>query len=308
MKRVVLGTRSSPLALAQAELTREALRGRFPEMEVELATFTTRGDQKLDLSLLQKGEGGGKGLFTKELEDALLDGRIDVAVHSLKDLPGHNPPGLEVQAVLERAPTADILLCREAADLDGLPTGALVGTSSIRRARQLQWLRPDLQITDWRGNVQTRLRKLGNSTEAAGIVLAQAGLDRLGFRWEDGLLRFEEFAFRVSSLAGRVLPAIGQGAIALQASVGRPEVAVVLAAVNHEASLVGVRAERALQRLLSGDCSLPVGVATRVEGAELVMDALLFHGTDPAPVRVQCRGAVNDPETLAQKTLDALNR
>ena len=308
MKRVVLGTRSSPLALAQAELTREALRGRFPEMEVELATFTTRGDQKLDLSLLQKGEGGGKGLFTKELEDALLDGRIDVAVHSLKDLPGHNPPGLEVQAVLERAPTADVLLCREAADLDGLPTGALVGTSSIRRARQLQWLRPDLRITDWRGNVQTRLRKLGNSTEAAGIVLAQAGLDRLGFRWEDGLLRFEEFAFRVSSLAGRVLPAIGQGAIALQASVARPEVAVVLAAVNHEASLVGVRAERALQRLLSGDCSLPVGVATRVEGVELVMDALLFHGANPEPVRVQCRGAVDDPETLAQKTLDALNR
>ena len=160
----MLGSRGSALALAQVELTRAALAHAFPALALEVKTFITRGDQKPDLSLLRGGEAGGKGLFTKELEEALLAGTIDLAIHSLKDLPGHMPAGLVLAAVLERAATADTLISKHPGGFAGLPLGAMVGTSSIRRARQLQWRRPDLAICEWRGNVQTRLRKLGESS------------------------------------------------------------------------------------------------------------------------------------------------
>src|SRR5688500_14206646 len=156
--RLILGSRGSALALAQVDLTEAALGGACPSVATERKLFVTRGDQKLDLNLLQKGDAGGKGLFTRELEEALLNGSIDVAVHSLKDLPGHNPAGLEIAAVLERAPVADVLISKAPGGFAGLPKGACVGTSSIRRARQLLWHRPDLQVEEWRGNVQTRLR------------------------------------------------------------------------------------------------------------------------------------------------------
>ncbi len=299
MKPFILGTRASPLAMAQAHLTRAALAAAFPELEVEFQAFTTRGDKKLDLNLLKKSEAGGKGLFTKELEDALLAGGIDVAVHSLKDLPGHNPAGLQLTAVLERAATADTLITREVADFDSLPMGAAVGTSSIRRARQIRWLRPDVVIEEWRGNVQTRLRKLGESSRVAGIVLAQAGLERLGFDSSAGCLEFEGWKFRVSSLAGHLLPAIGQGAIALQSVSARPEISSVLAALNHEPTMVCIRAERALQCLLSGDCSLPVGVRTQLEGEVLGMRAILFGEESLPPLRVEALGRRSEPEALA---------
>ena len=134
-------------------------------MPVEQKVFVTRGDQKLDLSLLRANEAGGKGLFTKELEDALLSGAIDVAVHSLKDLPGHNPPGLSITAVLERAATGDMLITRDMLAFDSLPQGSILGTSSVRRARQLRWIRPDVEIVEWRGNVQTRLAKTGRERD-----------------------------------------------------------------------------------------------------------------------------------------------
>jgi hydroxymethylbilane synthase len=216
LKSIILGTRGSALALAQVELTTRALAAAFPGMGIERKIFVTRGDQKLDLSLIRANEAGGKGLFTKELEDALLSGAIDVAVHSLKDLPGHNPPGLEVTAVLERAPTADLLITKSPQTLRELPQGALIGTSSVRRARQLQWLRPDLRIEEWRGNVQTRLRKLTERSEVTGIILAQAGLERLGYDLRSGALETEQGTFFATSLAEDLLPAIGQGAIALQ--------------------------------------------------------------------------------------------
>ena len=146
MNTLRIGTRGSALALAQVDLTEAALARVLPELRTEREIFITRGDQKLDLNLLTRGEAGGKGLFTRELEDALMEGRIDVAVHSLKDLPGHNPAGLEIAAVLERAPTADILVSKIPGGLEALPHGAQVGTSSVRRARQIGWLRPDLII------------------------------------------------------------------------------------------------------------------------------------------------------------------
>ncbi len=308
MNRFVLGTRGSPLALAQTELTRQELERHFPDLQLEVKTFTTRGDQKLDLSLLKKSEAGGKGLFTKELEDALMEGTIDVAIHSAKDLPGHNPEGLDLVAVLERASTADVLITREAADFDALPSGALVGTSSIRRARQVLWLRGDLAIEDWRGNVQTRLRKLGQSGRAAGIILAAAGLERLGFDLSHGVLEFEEYGFRVSSLADKLLPAIGQGAIALQASTTRPEVHAVLRAINHAPTWVCLRAERELQLLLSGDCSLPVGAQAQVVGQTVTLRAILFGPEGQAPARAQASGSCDEPRAIAQQVFALLQK
>ncbi len=307
MTRFVLGTRGSALAVAQVELTRAALQKALPELSVEVKTFITRGDQKLDLSLIRASEAGGKGLFTKELEDALLAGTIDVAVHSLKDLPGHNPPGLTVTAVLERAATADVLITKRDTGFDSLPHGAILGTSSVRRARQLRWLRPDLEIVEWRGNVQTRLRKLGESDRVAGIVLAQAGLDRLGFDTRSGIVEFTHWRFPIHSLRDHLLPAIGQGAIALQSRADRAEVAAVLARIDHEPTHAAIRAERELQRLLSGDCALPVGVRTTINGDRLRLDGILFHPDEIAPpARATAEGPRTAPEAIAAELFGRL--
>ncbi len=302
----ILGTRGSALALAQTELTRAALSRAFPDMPVEVQTFVTRGDQKLDLSLIRSTEAGGKGLFTKELEDALIAGTIDVAVHSLKDLPGINPPGLHVAAVLERAPTGDMLISKHPGGFDGLPPGAHIGTSSIRRARQIQWLRPDLVVEEFRGNVQTRLRKLGGSETLGAIILAHAGLERLGFPVNTGRLEFEGMYFEVSSLADKLLPAIGQGAIALQSRADREDVAEVLRAINHEPTFLAIRAERELQRVLSGDCTLPVGVRTVLQGEQMEMDVLLFGDEGVPPRRAQAAGSAAEPEALASAVFKQL--
>ena len=294
MNRIVLGTRGSALALAQVVLTRAALAGEWPRMAVDEQVFVTRGDRKLDLSLLRAGEAGGKGLFTRELEDALLAGTIDVAVHSLKDLPGHNPPGLAVTAVLERASTADVLIAKGISDFTALPHGARIGTSSVRRARQLQWLRPDLEIEEWRGNVPTRLRKLAERDDIAGIVLAQAGLDRLGCDFSDG-------KFSVISLRDHLLPAIGQGAIALQSRADRADVNAVLAAINHAPTFTCIRAEREVQRLLAGDCALPVGVRSHLDGATLRLRGILFGPPNTPPAEAETSGPASDPEAIARE-------
>ncbi len=299
MTRFVLGTRGSALALAQAELTRAALQVAAPGLEVEQKIFVTRGDQKLDLSLIRAAEAGGKGLFTKELEDALLAGTIDVAVHSLKDLPGHNPPGLAVTAVLERAAVADVLIAKEARAFEELPVGAILGTSSIRRSRQVRWLRPDLIIEEWRGNVQTRLRKLGESDRVAGIILAQAGLERLGYNLAAGALDFAPWSFRAVSLGEHLLPAIGQGAIALQSRADRAEVTALLQSIDHPATHVAIKAERELQRLLAGDCGLPVGVRATLQSGRLHLRAILFGPEGEPPREAEAEGSAAAPEALA---------
>ena len=271
----------------------------LPGLEVEQKVFVTRGDVKLDLSLIRAAEAGGKGLFTKELEDALLGGTIDVAVHSLKDLPGHNPPGLAITAVLERAPTADVLIAKDARTFEALPHGAVIGTSSIRRARQLRWLRPDLVIEEWRGNVQTRLRKLGESDRVAGIILAQAGLERLGYDLAAGALDFAPWSFRAVPLGGHLLPAIGQGAIALQSRADRAEVTALLQKLDHPATHTAIRAERELQRLLAGDCGLPVGVRTTLTGDRLHLRAILFGPETEPPKTAEAEGPATAPEAIA---------
>ena len=301
MTRLILGTRGSALALAQVVLTRAALAQAWPRMKVDEQIFVTRGDKKLDLSLLRAGEAGGKGLFTRELEDALIAGTIDVAVHSMKDLPGHNPPGLAVTAVLERASTADVLVAKGFSHFEEIPQGARIGTSSVRRARQLQWLRPDLQIEEWRGNVPTRLRKLATRGDVAGIVLAQAGLDRLRCDFSDG-------TFNIVPLRNHLLPAIGQGAIALQSRADRTEVSAILAAINHAPTLTCIRAEREVQRLLAGDCTLPVGVHSELRGESLRLRGILFGAPGTPPAEAEATGPSTAPEAIAAELLSRLQK
>ena len=297
MKNLTLGTRGSALAMAQAELTLAALGRVYPQTTVAVRKFTTSGDRKLDMSLIKETPAGAKGLFTKELEEALLRREIDVAVHSCKDMPGGMPEGLKLAAVLERAPTADVLITKTGGNL---PPGAHVATSSVRRARQLQFRRPDLVIEEIRGNVATRLRKLRESTTLHGTVLAKAGLDRLGYRMENGILETDEGPF-LAQIAD-MLPAIGQGAIALQC---RAEDAPFFAALNHEPTWLAIRAERELMRLLNGDCSLPVGVITEIGTQEMRMRVILF-GTPEEPPR-QAEVTSDTPETLAGKAFQALS-
>jgi hydroxymethylbilane synthase len=302
LETLVIGTRGSALALAQAEMAEAALRNASAEpLALRREVFVTRGDQKLDLNLLTRGDGGGKGLFTRELEEALLDRRIDVAVHSLKDLPGHQPHGLRIAAVLPRAAVGDLLVTKGAAELAEVPMGATVGTSSVRRARQLQWLRPDLKVVEWRGNVPTRLRKFAQGTEADAIVLAQAGMERLGLIADhDGWLQFENHSLRLVSLLGTMLPAIGQGVVALQCRENDTRVERHLANVHHPETGVAVRFERELQRLLSGDCSIPVGVLTTLTSETICGSAILFPSGTGEPRQCTVTGSVEAPESAAR--------
>ncbi len=301
-QRLVIGTRGSALALAQAALTLAALEKAYPAIEATVCKITTSGDRKHDMSLIKQTPAGAKGLFTKELEEALLRREIDVAVHSGKDMPGQMPEGLVLAAVLPRAKTADVLLTRDAGGLAGLPPGAHVGTSSVRRARQLLHRRADLVIEEIRGNVATRLRKMRESATLAGTVLAQAGLERLGFKIEGGFLESEEGRFHAEILD--TLPAISQGAIALQT---RTEDAAIFQAVNHGPTWLAVRAERELMRLLQGDCTLPVGVGTEQTGGAMRMRVVLFGAPEEAPREADVTGEAAEPEALALAAYEILS-
>jgi hydroxymethylbilane synthase len=201
--------------------------------------------------------------------------------------------------VLERAATADLLISKAEGGLDGLPPGAHVGTSSVRRARQLQWQRPDLIVEEFRGNVQTRLRKLAQTESLSAIVLAEAGLHRLGFDTAAANLEFEGYAFHLASLAEYMFPAIGQGAIALQTRADREDVATIVRAINHQPTFTAIRAERDLQRLLSGDCTLPVGVRTEVREGQLLLSVRLFSDGEIEPRCAEAEGPADQPESVA---------
>lgn len=315
---MILGTRGSALALAQTQLALAALRAGAPGENFEVREIRTTGDKRQDLSLTHLAPGGhgydaaatvdgsaavsspplvgrvDPGLFTRELETELLAGRIDVAVHSLKDLPTAQPDGLRLAAVLPRADPADVLIWKEDADpaaapasaLPPLPPGAWIATSSLRRERQLLHTRPDLRICEIRGNVGTRLRKLHDHPDWTGTVLALAGLARLGFQVDaaNGQLQTDDgLCFRAVVLGpDAMLPAVGQGAIGLQARADDEITLRALAAVNHAPTWTAVTAERELLRLLGGGCQLPLGVAvTRDEfHVERTLRAVLFS-TEP---------------------------
>jgi hydroxymethylbilane synthase len=266
MNPLVLGTRGSDLALTQTRLAARLLEAAHPGMTVEIRIIKTTGDQRLDVSLAAPGM-LEKGLFTKELEDALLAGTIDAAVHSLKDLPTTLPPGLVVGAILERADPGDVLVTKAASGLAGLAAGDVVATSSPRRKAQLLTLRPDLAVREIRGNVPTRLRKLAEDPTLTGLLLARAGLDRLG----PDIVPPGLFVHALPEF----LPAPGQGAIALECRDGDTATLDRLGPIHHEDTARCVGEERRLLQELGGGCSLPFAALAVIENGELTVRTFL---------------------------------
>jgi hydroxymethylbilane synthase len=256
-----LGTRGSRLALRQADEVMKRLADANPGVEIQRVIVKTIGDKILDTPLSKIGD---KGLFTKELDIALHREKIDLAVHSLKDLPTQLPDDLLVGAVLEREAPNDALISASRKRLMELPAGARVGTSSLRRRSQILALRPDLTIVDLRGNVPSRLER-AEKGEFDAIVLALAGLSRLGF------------ASRITEVIGpdKILPAVGQGAIAVQHRAGDSRVTAMTAALDHRPTRLAVSAERGLLRRLEGGCQVPIGALARVDGKNIVLDGLV---------------------------------
>ncbi len=293
MSGLILGTRGSALALAQTHLVQAALAAAHPTVAAGIREFKTTGDKRQDLSLSSAvhgdaGEQIDKGLFTKELEVALLAREIDVAIHSLKDLPTENPPGLVVAAVLPRANPEDVLIFKVAAAdyREALPLalGSTVATSSPRRQLQLLHRRPDLRVVDIRGNVGTRLEKLRDRPEWSALVLARAGLERLGFDLSSGFVSIPGAQFGLRSLgADLMLPAVGQGAIALQVRADDTATLAAVAVINHAETFASVTAERELLRRLGGGCQAPVGVTSTWRDGELTLRAVNHRAAGEAP-------------------------
>ena len=259
--KLTIGTRQSLLALWQSNHIAALLRKEYPEWEGVMKKIVTKGDRILDVPLAQIG---GKGLFTKEIEEELLDGTVDLAVHSLKDMPTVLPEGLCLTAITERANVGDAFVSNKYDSFEELPLGAVVGTSSLRRKAQLLAKRPDLAIRDLRGNVDTRLRKLDEGLYDA-IILAAAGLERLGH------------GDRISSLipADVCLPAVGQGALAIEARTADKEVRDMLSFLNDLNTKQATDAERAFLGLLEGGCQVPIGVHADVEGENIRIEAII---------------------------------
>src|SRR5690606_6356938 len=282
-----IGTRGSRLARAQTDLVCRALAAARPELgapgTLEPVVIRTTGDRITDRPL---AEFGGKGLFCKEIEAALLERRIDLAVHSIKDLPTWLPDGLVLGAVLEREDPRDVLLARQPASIAGLPEGAVVGTASVRRQAQLLAKRPDLRVVNFRGNVETRLRKLA-AGEVDATLLALAGLRRLGIAHEGVVLAPEE-----------MLPAVGQGAIGIECRADAEAALALLAAIDHAASHVSVRAERALLAALDGSCHTPIAGHAAIADGRLDLRALIARVDGSECLRTERSGAPEDAEAL----------
>ncbi|HET8710532.1 MAG TPA: hydroxymethylbilane synthase [Spongiibacteraceae bacterium] len=279
-----IATRKSPLALWQAEFVRAQLQRHHPGLRVELVTFTTRGDKILDTPLAKIG---GKGLFVKELEVAMLEGSADIAVHSMKDVPMEFPDGLELATICEREDPRDAFVSGQYATLAQLPHGARVGTSSLRRQCQLRALRPDLDILTLRGNVNTRLAKL-DANEFDAIILATAGLVRLEFA--------ERIRERIDTQIS--LPAAGQGAVGIEVRSDDTRVKSLLQPLHHEPTSLCVRAERALNRRLQGGCQVPIAAFAELCGDDIQLRGLVGATDGSRVLRAQQRGASSDPEAL----------
>lgn len=263
-KKIVIASRESQLAMWQANFIRSRLLELYPQTEITILGMTTRGDQILDTSLSKIG---GKGLFIKELEQALEDGRADIAVHSMKDVPMNMPPGFKLAAITEREDPHDAFVSNNFASLEELPAGSVVGTSSLRRESQLRAHFPHLQVHPLRGNVQTRLRKLDEG-EYSAIILAAAGLKRL------------ELAYRISLLLSPELslPAVGQGALGIECRESNQDIAEWVQPLHHAVTAHCVEAERAMSRVLGGSCQVPLGGF-----AEISEDVLTLRGFVATP-------------------------
>lgn len=292
MQTIRLATRESALALWQTNHVAALLRAAHPGLDVELVPMTTRGDQTLDVSLAKIG---GKGLFLKELEVAMLEGRADAAVHSLKDVPMQLEDGFMLAAVLKRDNPFDAFVSGAYASLQDLPVGAVVGTSSLRRQVQLRQLRPDLAVKDLRGNINTRLAK-SDAGEFDAIILACAGLERLGLE-----------AHIRSVLAPDVWwPAVAQGAIAVETLDTRPDVSALFMPLNCHETEIRVRAERALNRRLHGSCQVPVAAYAEFVDDRLRLTGWVGDAADNTSISAQDTGDAGHPEALGEYVAEKL--
>ena len=293
---VRIATRKSPLALWQAEFVKAELERFHPGVTVELVTMVTKGDKILDTPLAKVG---GKGLFVKELETAMLEGRADIAVHSMKDVPVDFPEGLGLHTICEREDPRDAFVSNTYQRLDDLPEGAIVGTSSLRRQCQLRAARPDLEIRDLRGNVGTRLGKLDDGQYDA-IILAAAGLIRL--KLESRIAEFIE--------PEQSLPAVGQGAVGIECRLDDSRIQALLAPLEHRNTRIRVLAERALNKRLEGGCQVPIGSYAVLSGEgddqQVYLRALVGNPDGSTMIRDEIRGAARDAEALGVELADRL--
>jgi hydroxymethylbilane synthase len=298
MSPLRIGTRGSPMALHQSGLVRDRLVAAHPELAaagaVEIVTIRTTGDRVQDRRL---AEIGGKGLFTKEIDQALIDGQIDLAVHSLKDVETWLPDGLEIACVLARDDPRDVFVSHKAPSLAALEQGARIGTASLRRQAQLLRYRPDLEVLPIRGNVNTRLRKLADG-EVDALILALCGLQRLG--------RVEAAAEILPP--DIMLPAVGQGALAVECRTGDDDVKHLLALLNDPASAACVTAERAMLAALDGSCRTPIGGLAELDGDRLTLEGLLLTPDGRTEIRARRSGGITEAEALGAALGEELRR
>jgi hydroxymethylbilane synthase len=282
--RVVIASRESALAMWQARHIQSRLGALYPQLEVSIVGMTTEGDRMLGTSLSKIG---GKGLFVKELEEALAAARADIAVHSVKDVPMNLPPGFVLAAITERADPRDAFVSNHYRSLDDLPAGSRVGTSSLRRESRLRARHPQLVIEPLRGNVQTRLAKL-DAGHYDAIILAAAGLKRLGLEPRIAALLTPEES----------MPAVGQGALGIECCAGREDLLRLLAPLNHPATALCVRAERALSRALAGSCNVPLGGFAEISGARLRLRGFVGAPDGKRQVSAEVEGLSAEAEEL----------
>lgn len=293
-KRIVkVVSRDSALAMWQTNFVVDALRSVTDQYEFEIISLKTKGDKVLDVSLAKIGD---KGLFTKELEDGLISGEMDFAVHSLKDIPTVLPEGLQLSAMLTRHNPADVLISEKYNSLEELPQGAKVGTSSLRRKAQLLHKRPDLNIQDLRGNVNTRMRKLKDEN-FDGIILAAAGVERMD--WKDAVT--EELSYDIC------LPAVSQGVIAIETRSDDPEIISLVKLIHDKESEICVQAERALLRALEGGCQIPIAGHAHIEGTDVVLDGLVGSIDGKTIIRDQIRGSIDLAEQVGIQLAEKLS-
>ena len=287
-----IGTRGSALALWQAEWVRSQLTAAHPGLTVELVTIKTQGDKILDVPLAKVG---GKGLFVKEIEEALLEGRVDLAVHSMKDMPAELLAGLRVAAMPLREDPRDVLIMREGSGFADLPPGARVGTSSLRRAAQLLHLRADLRIETLRGNLDTRLRKLETRGFHA-VVLAAAGIKRMGL--SHLITQYLEPEL--------MLPAVGQGALGIETRTEDAPTNELVAALAHQPTMVAVRAERAFLRRLQGGCQVPIGGHATLEGERLILTGMVADLQGRRVIRRVLQGEARKAEEVGESLAEVV--
>jgi len=284
---LVIASRESRLAMWQSEHVRDRLAALYPQCSISILGMSTRGDQILDRTLSKVG---GKGLFVKELEVAMAEGRADFAVHCLKDMPMELPAGFVLAGIMEREDPRDALVSNDYATLDALPAGAVVGTSSLRRQALIAARYPQLLIKPLRGNLDTRLGKLDRG-EYAAIILAAAGLNRLGLQHRIRALIEPEDS----------LPAPGQGALVFEILADRSDLQRVLAPLNHAETALTVAAERSLSRIFGGSCQIPLAAFATLEGAQLHVRAIVAMPDGSRIAKAEVRGPASDPDALGQQ-------